>query len=156
MNRDDYATAELARLEHRWRETGDLRAVAEAFDLCASLDLPLPQWAHPAVRQALASAFAETGLGGRPGRGGYRDTANRLDLHERRHDLAAWALRLREGGELSRWPNEESSGFPNTRQGAFQLVSKLLRGSPAQGDADAIEKSFNKIQARNRRNLTPR
>lgn len=155
MTADEFFSAELAKFEARWRETRDLRAVAAAFDLCALNSIALPDWMHPVIRQSLASAFAENGPDGDPGRGGYRDIAKRLDIHEKRHSVAAWGLQLRDSGELSNFRSKTGKPFASTRQGAFAFASDFLRGSDARGAPSAIEKSFNRIQARRRRTNTP-
>lgn len=141
---------ELADLEARWRTTQDLRAIAEAFDLCAVNEFPLPDWMHPAIRQALAISYLENGPEGKQGVGGYRDLANRQDMHERRHRTAAWALQMRDTGELAGWSNVAGQEIRNTRKGAFDFASWFLRGTAAQGTPETMERSFDRIQRQNR------
>lgn len=154
MDSEAFLNAELATLEARWRSTHDIRAVAEAFDLCAANAVPVPDWAHPAIRQAISTSFMESGPKGTSGVGGYRDLANRQDMHEKRHSAAAWALRMRDSGELALWSKLAGQEIRNTRPGAFVFASWFLRGTDAQGTPDTIEKSFNRIQSENRRKNT--
>lgn len=155
MSPEDFFAAELGRLEASWREERDLRAVAEAFDLCALNSRPMPEWTHQAIRQAISTCFQRNGPEGEPGQGGYRSIAKRLDVHQRRHSIAAWALRLRDSGELAKRRDDNGQPFPLTRDGAFAFAARWLRGKAAQGGPGAIEKSYDQIQSGNRRNITP-
>lgn len=145
---------ELAKLEARWNATQDLRAVAEALDWCTLNALPLPGWTHSPIRKSLATMFARSGPEGRIGQRGYRAIAKRLDKHEERHRVATWTLRLRAHGPLPLWRDDEGRPLPLTREGAFTLAAQMLRGTPSQGSPDAIEASFDLIEARNRPEIT--
>ena len=64
MEPQEYIAAEIARHEGRWRKTRDKREIAACFEICAANDIPVPDWAQPAIRQAITPGMSKFPYGG--------------------------------------------------------------------------------------------
>ena len=141
MTREEFFEAEFAerRIEY---ERGYYPAAIEAFRLCAMNNLPLPAWLADVVHGALVFTLKEGGKGPNRRKGGFLAQALRLEIHQRRWNTARMWLRHRE-----LLPFGDDS-FPATREGAFECASRVLKGTPAQGSAQQVERSYDLVQAR--------
>jgi hypothetical protein len=113
-------------------EGGDFRQLIHAFRWCTMYSTPLPDWIADEALQALQFTLDNGGAAGRGKTGGHKAQIARDAVHRERHRVAAWQLDRRRivGGN---------------RADAFKRASEYLAGKFAQGGADAIEKSYNKI-----------
>jgi hypothetical protein len=109
--------------------------------LCIRNGHPVPDWIAEPVLKELAVAFNEgtTAAGkGKRGQGALRAKhRNNLVAHARWSQARHW---------LANWEKLPNWGYPATRDGGFELASKLLRGTPARGEPDMIETSYNEVQ----------
>lgn len=64
MEQRSVILAEIVQLEEHWHQAQDPRAVLACFDICAANGIPLPNWAQPTIRKAIAPAKNEFGYGG--------------------------------------------------------------------------------------------
>ncbi len=136
MTPGEYLDRESRRLKSE-AETGDFRAVAEAFALFAVNKAPLPEWLIDAVWIGLFEAFKKGGADKRGKTGGHEARARRLDIERERYIAASNQLLMRK----LRRPME-------TRKDAFEAASRKLAGTVAQGSAGAIEASYNRAKRR--------
>jgi hypothetical protein len=92
----------------------------------------LPEWIADVALQALQFKLENGGAAGRGKTGGHKAQIARDAVHRERHRVAAWQLDRRRivGGN---------------RADAFERASEYLVGKFAQGSADVIEKSYDKI-----------
>jgi hypothetical protein len=126
---------EVAQCEKAWR-AGRADALAEAFVLCAGNDFPFPMWLFEAVLAILDAEHAKGKRGRAAARTAAADEMN--DLHRTRWLFASIHLDWRK--------TYARHGRKVTREGAFELASHDLRGTPAQGAPGAIERSYNIVE----------
>lgn len=124
-------------------ERGDYTGAVQAVRLCAFNELPLPEWAATEADAAIQFYFRKGGADGRGKKGGFVAQYRRDKMHRRRHQVALHELARRD------------HGLGGTRADAFERASARLAGTTAQGSADAIEESFNAIQAEYRERERP-
>lgn len=129
--------AELARKEvedcRRFFELGDTSRIHHALRWCIVGALPIPDWLAPDVEAATEFYFRKGGANGKGKGGGNAVRYQRQRKDRYRHQVALHELARRDtvGGN---------------RDDAFERASVRLRGTFAQGSADAIEKSHDRIQ----------
>ncbi|WP_303795493.1 hypothetical protein [Sandarakinorhabdus limnophila] len=64
MEQRAFILAEMVQHEERWHQTQDPRAILACFDICAANGMPVPNWAQPTIRKAIALAKNDFGYGG--------------------------------------------------------------------------------------------
>ena len=140
MNREEYFTAELARYKQALDE-GYHAALLDAFRLCVTNELPLPDWVWGPVAEQIETNYAKRrGGGGKKGRTGGRLAADEVDrIHYFRWAWAShWLANRTELPALA--------GLKSTRDGAFEYTAQFLRGHAAQGSVDAIKYSYKLVE----------
>jgi hypothetical protein len=153
---EQFITDELATHKRKW-EAGSFLDLIKAFLLCTDNGHPIPDWIAEAVKKELISAFnegttasgkettasgKETTASGKAKRGQASPTAK-----YRNNVIASlrWSNALANRKSLHHW------GHPTTREGAFAFASERLRGTIAQGEPDAIEKSYKQVEKARKR-----
>lgn len=118
-------------------ERGDYTAAVQAVRLCGGNSLVMPDWVAHEAGIAIEMHFRSGGAQGGGRGGGFLSQYRRERVHELRHQIAEHELARRKlvGGN---------------RGEAFERASERLQGTKAQGSPDAIEASFNRIQAKYR------
>jgi hypothetical protein len=141
MTPDVFFEEELSRHEASWQEgKGNFLALPEALLLCTENNRPLPPWLRDAVLEQLIAVFrGGRGKGKRGRTGGWAAAAEMAAIHEVRHGWASVGLKMRKS-------LPSLYGHPPTREGAFAFANEMLRGHSAQGAAETIEKSYEKIE----------
>lgn len=120
---------------HRRYERGDTSQLVLALRHCIFGRLPLPAWLAPEAWDAMEFFFRKGGARGKGKTGRHLIRYKRQRMHRMRHQVAAHELAKRDilGGG---------------RQDAFERARIRLVGNKlACGSTDAIERSFNKVQA---------
>jgi hypothetical protein len=131
MEPDQYFRDELAGLERRFRDDGDVAAVAEAIILCAGGCWPLPEWCMAPAVEALGL------LNGRSGRGRSQSPRTKLAIlqaHRQRHELVRHLLA--HGSLLT--------GKQTTIDSACKEAASMLKGQNVSGDA--VRKSYRLVE----------
>ena len=117
----------------KFYDLGDYRQVMVALKTCVQFGLALPDWVSAQAEDALAFYYKSGGASGRGKRGGNLARHNRAMVDRRRHKVAEHELARR-------------SMVGGNRDDAFERASDHLRGTFAQGSADAISKSHGRVQ----------
>ncbi len=138
----DQIDIEIERLRAEWT-AGHYPSLIEAFRWCVLNERCLPEWIADAVHGALWFTALEGGRNGRGKTGGFQAASRRSEVDDTRWGAAERALQMRD-----LLPN--LGDFAANRDGAFEYASRQLAGTPAQGSADAIKRSHQKVQRRNR------
>ena len=136
-------------------EEGDYQGFFEALLLCCWNSFPLPEWVSTLVIQQAEDAFNKRATG-RGRTGNWRSQLNRLqidryranhvDIHLRcrrqfgRHHVSWMAAMDGYGTPSDKHPSENAV----TLQDILEFLSKKFRGTPFQGGAGAIAKSYKK------------
>ena len=95
--------------------------------------MPLPDWVRRAVLARLSEVKRPKGM------------PTKMDVHVTRWDAVCELRERRE--ELKDPPlGCKTEGCKPTREAAFENVSKLLRGTEAQGSPGAVEASYKLVQ----------
>jgi hypothetical protein len=128
----------MAQLETIWR-AGSPLALSDAINFCREHHCVVwPHWITEALaadHQAQIAGQARSKRGRQASVGGHERDRHK---HVLRWHNAKIALACRE--------RLVADGFPPTRDGAFQWVSQLLRGTVASGENDAVERSYKKVE----------
>ena len=127
------AESELEECRRHFFEFGDPTKLVTGVQWCVTGQLPLPHWLAPEVAAAMVHFFRKGGANGRGKGGGLAVRYQRQRTDRLRHQIAEHELARRTsvGGNM---------------QDAFERTSERLRGTLAQGSADAIKKSYFRIQ----------
>lgn len=131
MDKGDFPTEELKRLEREWRETCDMSVIAQAVALCGWNRHPLPEWC---VQPALAALEAYNHIGER-GKGTPASRNTKAQEDKVRHDLVRRILDH---------PMDFSGSSSLTLDEASEIATRML---PHQNvSARTIKASYHKIQ----------
>ena len=109
---------EVARLERVFL-AGDKSSLAEVVLLCGKCERPLPHWAVVAIIEALKGSRFK-------GEKHYTRWDAVRELRERKEELA-------------------SLGYKATWEAAYENAAEMLKGTAAQGEPEAIKKSYEMI-----------
>lgn len=118
-------------------ERGEIISLVQATRFCLAFGLPIPNWAADGVERAMIFYSENGGADGKGKTGRFSVQQRRDRIHRIRHQIAEHELARRDS-------------IGGNRRDAFERASGRLSGTIAQGSSDAIENSFNKIQARYR------
>src|SRR4029450_1168119 len=131
---------ELQRLERVWREDKRVEALAAALVLCSKGRAALPDWAATGVQQVLATLIGTTP--------DYMMHYTRWEmvreLRDRKAELFA-AQRVYARKHHSAY--EPRYDFKPTWDAAYENASKASAGTPYEGSADTIKKSYQLINS---------
>lgn len=130
MNRQAFIDMKLGEYERRFTER-DFLALSEAVEFCHLNSVPMPGWASDAVLEELHAALHSIGPRERGLGRGHADRAKRQAIQKQR---AGWAAFFLSGG---------LEGSRKNRKEAFERAALELRGTPAQGEPEQIERAYN-------------
>jgi hypothetical protein len=147
-------------------EQGDYQGFFEALLWCCWNSFPLPEWVSTLVIQQAEDAFNKRATG-RGRTGNWRSQLNRLQIDRYRANHVDMHLRVRRrfGRQYVSWMAAvDGYGTPSdkhpsenavTLQDILEFLSKKFRGTPFQGGAGAIAKSYKKMRNLRRRKNNP-
>ena len=125
---DKYFSGHLKVLELLFRSSLSPEVLYRVVRHCEAHNKPLPQWANAAL-------LADLGARERRGRG---RPPTRFEVHYERWEAVC---------ELVRRRDELNEMWPASYEERWESVSRFLRGTDAQGSAQAIKDSFEYIEA---------